>query len=64
MFIKETMSDIEYNEFIHSIVETACKLAQEEHKICTEIEIYPDYFKVRFEPWEPFEYTCPYKEKS
>lgn len=64
MFIKETMSDEEFNSFLYSVVELAYKQAYNEHQMCTEIEIYPDYFKVRFEPWKPFEYTCPYKEKS
>ena len=54
----------EASEFFHSIIEEIVKQVYEEHQGCAEIEVYPDYFKIRFEPWKPFEYTCPYKEKS
>ena len=56
--------DKETSDFIQSIIDETIKRADEDNKICTEIEFYPDYFRVKFEPWEPFEYTCPYKEKS
>ena len=54
----------ETSDFLRSTIDEVVKRVYEEHQICAEIEIYPDYFKIRFEPWKPFEYTCPYKEKS
>ena len=54
----------EATEFFRSVTDEAVRRVYETHEICAEIEVYPDYFKVRFEPWKPFEYTCPYKEKS
>ena len=54
----------EASNFLRSTIDEAVKRVYEEHQICAEIEVYPDYFKIRFEPWKPFEYTCPYKEKS
>lgn len=52
----------ETSDFLRSTIDEIVKRVYEEHQICAEIEVYPDYFKIRFEPWKPFEYMCPYKE--
>lgn len=54
MEISNHLSEI-FHESIKAVVEK---------KITIHIEITPEYENIQIEPWKPFEYTCPYKEKS
>lgn len=54
MEISNYLSEIFY-ESIKAVVEK---------KISISIEITPECESIKIEPWKPFEYTCPYKEKS
>lgn len=54
MEISNHLSEI-FHESIKAVVEK---------KITIHIEITPEYESIQIEPWKPFEYTCPYKEKS
>lgn len=47
------------SEIFHESVKTVT-----EKKIIISIEITPECESIKIEPWEPFEYNCPYKEKS
>ena len=54
MEISNHLSEI-FHESIKAVVEK---------KIAITIEITPECESINIGPWKPFEYTCPYKEKS
>ena len=54
---------MEISNYLSEIFHDSIK-AVVEKKIAISIEITPECESIKIEPWEPFEYTCPYKEKS
>lgn len=54
---------MEISKYLSEIFHESIKAAVEK-KIAISIEITPECENIKIEPWKPFEYNCPYKEKS
>ena len=54
---------MEISNYLSEIFHDSIK-AVVEKKIAISIEITPECESIKIEPWKPFEYNCPYKEKS